>query len=340
LLEHARRGLFTEHSLRFVLPERRALWFKRRGNQFEVRDSAKALVTFEIHDVTRDRPPSPSHGSRGGWDVVFLRNVLLYVGDEGKKQALTLVVPAVVPGGLLILGATEWLGARLCQETPAFAQLSLEQVGGLLVHRRREQKTAPPEPRVPRAPLSSTSPPAPSAADGTPPPTGAASPRQQAENDPRQQGDRLLGIDHAAEALACFDRALRSQELAGDLHLRRGLCLVRLSRPEEAHAALRRALFLEARLWPAAWLLADLCQEVDPKAAIRYFSQARSMLESGKSAGLAEIPAGSTLAPLVPCRAVALETARVRLNALNNRVEVATSNIGSESARHRMRSKR
>ncbi len=334
LLDHARRGRFAEHSLRQVSAERRARWFERPGDQFELRESARAPVRVAVHDVTRDRAPSPIRGGQGGWDVVFLRNVLLYVGNEGKKQALTLVVPALAPRGLLILGASEWLGTKLCNETPALAQLSLDRVGELLVYRRREPAIEPPEPGA--SPGATRAP----GAVAPPASTPRATNPQQAAIDLRREGDRLLGNDHAAEALAWFDRALGSQELAADLHLRRGLCLLRLSRPDDAHAALRRALFLETRLWPAAWLLADLCQEVDPKAAIRYFSQARAMLESDKGEGLVEIPASSTLAPFLPGRTVALEATRVRLSALGTRVEIATSNVEPQSARQRVRSKR
>jgi chemotaxis protein methyltransferase CheR len=59
-------------------------------------------VSFERDDLTEAR-------SRGPFEVVLCRNVMIYFGPEGQRRILESVASALAPGGLLVLGKAEFL---------------------------------------------------------------------------------------------------------------------------------------------------------------------------------------------------------------------------------------
>ena len=60
-------------------------------------------VTFERDDLT-------VHRTRGPYDVVLCRNVMIYFGAEGQRRMLESLWDALDPGGLLVLGKAEFVG--------------------------------------------------------------------------------------------------------------------------------------------------------------------------------------------------------------------------------------
>ena len=58
-------------------------------------------VTFEKHNLLGDA----SH--LGRFDVVFLRNVLIYFDPDTRRRVLDRLAPALATDGFLVLGGTE-----------------------------------------------------------------------------------------------------------------------------------------------------------------------------------------------------------------------------------------
>ena len=104
-LENAREGVYhttrttdiAEELAPLSDPER---YVDRDGDSFRVRAEPRRLVEFDTHDLIRD-------GSRGPFDVVLCRNLLIYI-DVGHKGALFDTLEAsLADRGVLVVGMTE-----------------------------------------------------------------------------------------------------------------------------------------------------------------------------------------------------------------------------------------
>jgi len=100
-LAKARRGVYSPWSLR----ETRALelrrWFRRDGEAYELASEVRSRVTFEANSLTDIVLPERLY------DVVFCRNVLMYLTAAAAREVVARLARALVPGGLLFLGHAE-----------------------------------------------------------------------------------------------------------------------------------------------------------------------------------------------------------------------------------------
>jgi chemotaxis protein methyltransferase CheR len=76
-------------------------WFDRVGTQFQVKQELRSMIETRPLNLAERFPPI------GTFDVVFLRNVLIYFDPPMKKQVLQRVRQVLRPDGLLFLGAAE-----------------------------------------------------------------------------------------------------------------------------------------------------------------------------------------------------------------------------------------
>ena len=86
------RGLTSNQLLRY---------FDRVGSDWQLKDEVKRLVQFERLDLRQ------SLRSRGPFDIIFCRNVLIYFDLETKRRILDEMRGALYPGGYLLLGGAE-----------------------------------------------------------------------------------------------------------------------------------------------------------------------------------------------------------------------------------------
>jgi chemotaxis protein methyltransferase CheR len=75
--------------------------FERVGAQWRVRPELRALVEARRFNLAQPFPALPA------FDVVFLRNVLIYFDLPTKQEVLRRVRAALAPGGYLFLGSAE-----------------------------------------------------------------------------------------------------------------------------------------------------------------------------------------------------------------------------------------
>jgi chemotaxis protein methyltransferase CheR len=74
----------------------------RHGDTFSVRDAVGRNVDFETHDLVRDDP-------KDGFDLVFCRNLLIYIRDTHQEDVFEVLAESLRPGGYLVIGMTETL---------------------------------------------------------------------------------------------------------------------------------------------------------------------------------------------------------------------------------------
>ncbi|WP_222928303.1 CheR family methyltransferase [Cellulomonas telluris] len=101
VLERARTGEYSQLEVNRGLPAAMLVrHLERHGMHWRVGDALRRTVTFRRHNLL-DTPPS------GGFDVVFLRNVLIYFDLPTRHAVLEHVRTALRPDGWLVLGSAE-----------------------------------------------------------------------------------------------------------------------------------------------------------------------------------------------------------------------------------------
>jgi chemotaxis protein methyltransferase CheR len=102
MLARTKEGRYSQLEVNRGLPAPMLVkWFDRVGTQFQVKQELRAMVETRPLNLAERFPPI------GMFDVVFLRNVLIYFDPPMKKQVLQRVRQVLRPDGLLFLGAAE-----------------------------------------------------------------------------------------------------------------------------------------------------------------------------------------------------------------------------------------
>jgi chemotaxis protein methyltransferase CheR len=127
----ARAGLGVYHRIEINrgLPARFVVrYFDHVGEHWTVRPEVRRLCNFRKANLCI--PPLPFRRATDRFDVIFLRNVMLYFGHDTRRALLASVHQLLEPDGILFLGASEQ-PADLSLWTPVLA-------GGTSYYRRRE----------------------------------------------------------------------------------------------------------------------------------------------------------------------------------------------------------
>lgn len=111
-IARARQGRFPPGIASDVSAERLKRFFVRdEGGSFRIGKEIREMVTFASQNVLMDPPFTKL-------DLLLCRNLLIYLGPELQKRLLPLFHYALVPGGVLFLGAAETAGAQPGLFTP------------------------------------------------------------------------------------------------------------------------------------------------------------------------------------------------------------------------------
>ena len=135
--------------------------FQRSGTQWQVSDQLRSMVRVQTLNLAAPFPPMPV------FDLVFLRNVLIYFDQPTKQAVLSRVRRVMSPDGYLFLGGAETtLGVDETWHRTA--------VGRLTLNRPRAQVDGPNAPVLPhRTPRTLTGAPVTAAPLTAPPLTSA-----------------------------------------------------------------------------------------------------------------------------------------------------------------------
>lgn len=120
VLEHARAGIYRMERLEYMPADYLKRFCLRGTDEFEgkfaIAPSLRKQVKFAQHNLLEPLDDSE------GFDVVFLRNVLIYFDQPTKQRVLNNVMRALRPGGWLILSHCETLQGLdlpVCMHSPS-----------------------------------------------------------------------------------------------------------------------------------------------------------------------------------------------------------------------------
>jgi two-component system, chemotaxis family, CheB/CheR fusion protein len=99
-IEIARKGVFSQNIETDVSPERLARYFTKKESSYLVNSPVREMIVFAPHDVVKDPPFTKL-------DMLFCRNLLIYMESELQKKLMSLFYYSLSPGGLMILGSAE-----------------------------------------------------------------------------------------------------------------------------------------------------------------------------------------------------------------------------------------
>jgi chemotaxis methyl-accepting protein methylase len=104
-LARARAGAYPLLQLGHVPPELARRHLGAHGDAaVAVREELARHVHFAAHDLASGALPVRS----GRFDLIACRNVLIYYLADRQAEILSLLLSALVPGGVLVLGEAEW----------------------------------------------------------------------------------------------------------------------------------------------------------------------------------------------------------------------------------------
>lgn len=106
-LDYAKDGIYTQLEAQRGMPIKQLVrFFEQDGTCWKVSDELKALMTFEPGNLISDSIVMQAR-RHGPFNVVFLRNVLIYFSVDERKRVIDRVSKTMARGGYLITGAAE-----------------------------------------------------------------------------------------------------------------------------------------------------------------------------------------------------------------------------------------
>ena len=247
----ARAGRYDRHSFRGAALGDRAKYFR------ELDDGRRTVIDALRDSVTVTAGNLLEPVWTQVYDVVFCRNVLIYMTPDARRRAMARARSALVPGGVLFVGHAD-------ASVAAAAGFRRHPVAGAFawVHPESPAPAGAASPgavsRRPRAlPRSS------SGVNVPQPPVPPSTPRKTADGPRQDQLDAIRSLADRglyAEAEAFCREFVRRRPLDGDGFGLLGLIAMAMGRSDEAIVHLRRALYLspEHAEWRA--LLALICR--------------------------------------------------------------------------------
>ena len=102
MLDKARAGLYTQFEVQRGLPIAMLMkYFTQAGDKWELDPGIRAMVDFEEFNLLNDP------ASLGRFDVVFCRNVLIYLDQPTKARVLENICNLMPDDGVLYMGGAE-----------------------------------------------------------------------------------------------------------------------------------------------------------------------------------------------------------------------------------------
>ena len=122
-LEIASQGIYNKHAFREPETDFLNAYFDKKGSNFALKDTIKRMVNFYSVNLFDSMSFDKKFCE---FDVVFLRNVLIYFSEEGIQKILHVFEKRMNPEGYLFLGFSESLlrrktGFKMVEFGKAFA---------------------------------------------------------------------------------------------------------------------------------------------------------------------------------------------------------------------------
>jgi len=105
VVAHARRGCYGASSFRTTDEYHRRKFFREQDGKYYIRDDIRGLCSFgQLNLLQTDR-----YDVLGTCDVIFCRNVLMYLSASARQRIVDAFYDVLAPGGYLLLGHSESL---------------------------------------------------------------------------------------------------------------------------------------------------------------------------------------------------------------------------------------
>ena len=257
-LERAQLGRYSANAFRNADCTFRDRWFRTEGSTAVLDDRVRRCVRFDWANLLDDR----SMAERGGYDVVFCRNLLIYLTAEARGQMERTLNRLLRNDGILVLGAAEppilrgdWIPAGAASLFALRRGVHLPSTSGPADAR---QATPPAAAAKPRAPARPTAPPlvaAPQIAPGRPveqPPTLSSV---------LEQAGALANERRHLEALELCERHRTALPPSPELFFLMGMLHQSLGDLDRAEGCLHKTLYLDAANEEALLALALLARQ-------------------------------------------------------------------------------
>ena len=102
VIERARQGRFNQVEMNRGLPATYLVkYFERAGTDWQIKKIVRDRVRFEQLNLVKAWPVLPT------FDIIMLRNVMIYFDTDAKKNILTKIHRQLAPDGHLFLGGAE-----------------------------------------------------------------------------------------------------------------------------------------------------------------------------------------------------------------------------------------
>ena len=106
VVERAQAGVYHRIEMNRGLPARFVVrYFEHQGEEWVVSPEIRKLCGFRQANLCG--PQLPFRRAEDQFDVIFLRNVMLYFSQETRKALMANVHKLLAPDGLLFLGSSE-----------------------------------------------------------------------------------------------------------------------------------------------------------------------------------------------------------------------------------------
>ncbi|MBA4320412.1 MAG: chemotaxis protein CheB, partial [Flavobacterium sp.] len=105
-IEKARKGVFPLNIITDVSPERLSRYFINDNDGYRINAAIREMVVFAPQNVIKDPPFTKL-------DILTCRNMLIYMEPELQKKIIRLFNYSLNPGGIMVLGTAETLGADI-----------------------------------------------------------------------------------------------------------------------------------------------------------------------------------------------------------------------------------
>jgi len=107
-LERARLGRYSANAFRNADCSFRERWFRREGQASVLDEAVRRQVRFAWGNLLDSAFVAETLGAgRGPYDIVFCRNLLIYLTTDARTRVEAVLDRLIAPDGLLVLGAAE-----------------------------------------------------------------------------------------------------------------------------------------------------------------------------------------------------------------------------------------
>ncbi|MDL5052368.1 protein-glutamate O-methyltransferase CheR [Oscillatoria laete-virens NRMC-F 0139] len=113
-LNHAQRGIYVPYSFRTPIPTLQSQYFQLTPEGYQLQPSIKNLVNFHQGNLVERQffyrhPP---------YHIIFCRNLLIYLVQSARVQAVQNLDRLLAPNGLLFVGSSEMRQINVSDYTP------------------------------------------------------------------------------------------------------------------------------------------------------------------------------------------------------------------------------